>query len=386
MAVGPRDVAAALDGDARQLARIATLDSDGAIARAHRVSGALYLRANAAGIEGSSLAAWRRDMASLAARYLLLRRALEACGESLASAGVTWLPIKGNDLATRFYDQVEERQTADLDILIASEDFPRARAALSATGWTELATGPRARRYVAEEGYAWQATGHGVLLEVHFRLWGSVAEGLATEIVEASVLDPNLPGAGRRCSAAHAYVLAAVHSWLSTSPRGVGIFRDLERVGAGSLPTLAREVVEIARRWDLQLPVALASGVAADLWQDEETCSHIAQELQEDLRGLERWLWKGTHRKDPYDLSLGRMTAARLLAGRRMRLGVKIAWRRLWDHSGVVEASTPEGWPWIARRVAHQLAGLGLSSPSRRNEARRNEPVTSHEHDQKPEP
>ena len=352
-------VAAALAGEQGALKELARSDSEGAIGRAHRASGALYLATSGQGIEGSALEAWRRDLLVTSARHLLLAQAVERCGETLAAAGVSWVPFKGVDLAARAYDLVEERVTSDLDLLIPAAQLERARAALIESGWGEVFTGPRARRYLTEEGYAWQGVGQGVLLELHYRLWGSVAEGLAAEMVASAVPDPELPAGGHRLTVAHAYVVAAIHCWLSESPRGVGIWRDLERLVAIGPASLAEQVVDFARRWDVQLPVALASEAASRLWR-VETCARIASDLGQDLRATERLARALVRRKGAERASLGIVTGGRLAAGRRMRLKGKIVWRRLWDHPGVVEVATPEQGSWFSRRLSYQLSALGL--------------------------
>ncbi|MCP3959784.1 MAG: nucleotidyltransferase family protein [bacterium] len=354
-----RRVASAVAGEAGALGDLAHADAEGEIGRAHRTSGALYLGATAQGTSGPALSAWRRDMIVMSARHLVLAQAVERCGEVLSAAGVSWIPFKGYDLATRAYAQVEERVTSDLDLLISPADLERARTALIEAGWDEVFSGPRARRYLAEEGYAWQGVGQGVLLELHYRLWGSVAEGFAAEMVAAASPDPDLPAGGHRLTAAHAYVAAAVHSWLSDPPRGVGIWRDLERLVAVGPASLVDEVVDFARRRDVQLPVALASEVASRLWR-VETCARIAADLEGDLRAPERLARTVALKRGAERASLGVLTAGRLAAGRRMRLRGKIVWRRLWDHAGVVEVATPEQRPWISRRLSYQLSALGL--------------------------
>lgn len=362
--VSDHRLAAALAGATGALEALAFEDEDGALARRHRIGPALYFAASAGGIEGPGVAAWRRDMASIAAHYMVLDAALVRIAAVLAAVGVDWIPIKGYDLASRVYARAEERVTSDLDLLIAAADLEGGRRALRADGWEDVSPGPLARRYLREEGYAWQAVGaNGVLLELHFRLWGSVPEGLAAEMTEASTADAALPAGGRRLTPHHAYLAAAAHLWLSPPPRAVGSWRDLERLAA-TVPDLADEVVATARRWDLQLPVALASEVAAQLWGDA-TCRRIATELEGDLQPPERLALAAARRRDPARASLASLALARLVAGRRSRHGWRTVWRRLWAHPGLVETTTSPRRPWFLRRLAYQLSAFGWSQPAR---------------------
>ncbi len=364
MDASDRLIAAALGGDAAALRGLAERDSGGALARRHRAGSALYLLASRAGVDGPALAAWRREMAAVAVQYALFEQVVARVAAALEAADVAWVPLKGYDLATRLYQHPEERATSDLDLLIAAADLEPGRQALLADGWREVSPGPLARRYLTEEGYAWQAVGeHGVLLELHFRLWGSVPEGLAAEMVAASTRDASLPAGGRRLTLSHAYLAAAVHAWLTTPPRAVTLWRDLERIAAAAPPSLAGEVAADARRWDLQLPVSMASEVAAELW-DAGTCRRIAAELG-DLRWPERLALAGARRRGTAQASLAALTAARLLAGRRSRHRFRAVWRRLWDHAGVVESATSPEWPWIARRFWYQASALGWRRPAR---------------------
>jgi len=266
---GPdRRVAAALDGDDEALTAIAREDPTGAIARRHRVGAALYLRAARRDLRGPAVDAWHRDLFSASTQYLRLSAALERVAAVLAAERIDWIPLKGYDLATRAYDDPEERPTMDLDLLIAAAEFARARRSLESAGWQGLHRGRLAERYLAEEGYAWQATdATGVLLELHFRLWGCVDEGLADALIGESTPDASLPPGGRRLTLAHAYLVAAVHAWLGSPSRGVGVWWDLVRICEASPRSLVGEVTRAARHWDLQLPVALAAELTCELWR-----------------------------------------------------------------------------------------------------------------------
>jgi len=361
-------IAGALDGDAEALARLACDDAQGTCARQHRVGSALYLQAYELGVEGSAPAAWRQEMMSLSARYMIFDETLVQVSETFDAIGVDWIPLKGYDLGTRVYQRPEERMTSDLDLLILEKDFERARQALRDVGWRGVATGPRAQRYLTEEGYAWQAVDDdGVLLELHFRLWGSVPSGLADAIFKASAPDPSLPLRGRRLRLHHAYLIAAVHTWLSATPRGVGLWRDLERLATTSPSQLVRDVIDSANHWKIQLPVLLASEIAGRLW-NQDVCRSIASELEPRLRLPERLALAVARRGDPGQTSLGLLSLARLASARSSRHGWRMIWRRLWAHPGIVETATEPGWPWLRRRVWYQLTTLGWTWAARRLE------------------
>ncbi|MCP4656670.1 MAG: nucleotidyltransferase family protein [bacterium] len=353
--------AAALDGDDEALAALAREDPTGAIARRHRIGAALYLRASRRNLRGPAVEAWHRDLFSASTQYLRLSDALERVATVLAAAGIDWIPLKGYDLATRVYADPEERPTADLDLLIAAADFVPARRRLESAGWRGLAGGKFAERYLAEEGYAWQATdATGILLELHFRLWGCVAEDLAAVLIDGSTPDPSLPPAGRRLALPHAFLVAAVHAWLGPRDRGAGVWWDLVRICEASSPALVDEVIRTARHGDLQLLVGLAAEVASELWR-HDGCRRIAEALARELRGPERLEAALVRRRGLSGCSFATLQAARLASRRRSRSRWRAPWRRIWAHPGAVESATPEDWPWPARRLWYLLVALRLT-------------------------
>ncbi len=359
LSAAERRLAQALGGDRQALEALAAEDS-GELARRHRAAGALYLRARRHGLETPAVKAWHRQTLDVAAHHLRLAAALEEVAAGLAAAGVDWLPLKGYDLATRLYDQPEERPTGDLDLLIAPSRLGDAIGALAAGGWAPLYPGPRSRRFLVEEGYAWMATkAPHPLLEVHFRLWGLVPEGFAAALFERSRADASLPAGGRRASLADAFLVAAVHAWMG--PRYLVAWWELARLSARMTPAEHDAVRHEAGAWDLQLPVMLAAEIAAELWR-EPGCLKIRRHLAGELRPPERLLARLARRRLSA-LSLAGLQAARLLAGRRSRQRLKGPWRRVWPHPGIVERATPDGWPWLARRLWFQARLGACSSP-----------------------
>ncbi len=344
-------LARALGDDRQALEELAASDAGGELARRHRAGGALYLRARRLALQTPAVAIWRRQTIAAGAHLSRLEMTATEVAGRLASAGIEWLPLKGYDLATRLYQQPEERLTGDLDLLIRPACLDDARRVLRADGWRDLYPGPRNRAFLAEEGYAWMAVkDRHPLLEVHFRLWGLVPEKLATALFDRARPDPTLGAGGHRLTLADAYLVAAVHAWLA--PRYLVSWWELARICRRLTPKEIDAVARAASTWDLQLPVALAAEVSASLWR-EQGCRAIRRRLAGELRLAERLLAaRARHRLTT--LPLAALQAARLLAGRRGRQRLRGPWRQLWPHPGIVERSTPEHWPWLARRLWFQ--------------------------------
>jgi hypothetical protein len=316
------------------------------------VGPALSLRARRLGIGGPAAQSWHRALIMVAAHRLHVEDRLRGLGAALGAAGVPWLPLKGCDLGTRAYRNPEERPVGDIDVLVPRADLPRVQAALRAAGWRGLADSPRMERYLRDEGYAWQAQDSaGLLLEVHVRLWGIVPAGLGAALLAAAVPDPTLGSSGRRLPLAHAWLVAAVHSWLNPPPRPLLSWWDLERIAAAE-PALADAAVRLAEAWDLQLPAGLAAAQVAQLWPSAPNRT-IAERLLGGLRPLERL---AARRGEA--VGLKSIVLARLLSGRASRAGWRSLPRRVWSHPGIVEQETPAGWIWPARRIAHLMRAL----------------------------
>ncbi len=344
-------LARALGDDDAAIDELAHTDTGGELARQHRAGGALYLSAHRRGLQTPAVAAWHRQTLGVAAHHLQLTATAAEVAGRLTEAGVEWVPLKGYDLATRLYEAPEERPTGDLDLLIRPERLDDARRVLRAAGWRDLYQGPRNTAFLAEEGYAWMAVKEPhPLLEVHFRLWGLVPEGFAAALFERSLPDPSLPPGGRRLTFADAYLVAAIHAWLSS--RYLIGWWELARLSRRLTPEEVDGVIREAVAWDLQLPVALAAEVSAALWR-RQGCREIRRRLTAGLRMPERLLAARARRRLT-SLSLAGLQTARLLAGRRSRQRLKGPWRRIWPHPGIVERATPEEWPWIARRLWYQ--------------------------------
>ncbi|HEX3127349.1 MAG TPA: nucleotidyltransferase family protein [Thermoanaerobaculia bacterium] len=350
-------LAAALAGDPNALRSLAADPAGADLAKLHRVGPALALRARRLNVEGPSVDSWHRSLMAVTAHRLRIDEGLAHLGSVLGAAGILWLPIKGSDLGSRVYDQPEERPAGDVDVLVAHDDYLRARRALEEAGWRSLASGARIDAYLLEEGYAWQATDlSGLLLEVHHRLWGVVPQGFGKAMVESAEPDPTLGPTARRLPLAHAWLVAAVHVWLNPPPRPLLAAWDLERI---VLPALVDDIVNLAEEWDLQLPAALAAAYADRLWPSEpHRC--IAGRLMDTLRPAERLAARRALEGGIEDTPLQSIVLARLLSFRESRAGWRSLVRRVWAHPGIVEMETPPGRIWPARRLAHVLKSLTI--------------------------
>jgi hypothetical protein len=348
-----RLMAAALEGQTEALEQLAGSPALIGQAAAHRVAPALAVRAIGLGIDGPALDGWRQALRASVARRTMLEASMSRLGAALAAAGVAWAPLKGMGIPKRLYPQPAERPTTDLDVLVAAEDLQAARLALIEQGWQPIFSDPLVERYLLEEGYAWQAADrHQLPLELHYRLWGSVPAELAEAVLARTAADPELGPTVRRISLVDAYIIAAVHTWLTSNPRPLLYWWELHRMAELAS---AEEVEEIIRRaCQIGHPqfVGAAASVASDLWQSRHS-QEIASRTLAELRLPERASLSLLRRLGPERSPLAILVAANLLANRPSRARWRTIYRRIWAHPGVVAQSTPGAWPWALRRLAH---------------------------------
>jgi hypothetical protein len=319
----------------------------------------LTLVASSGGVQDRIPESWRQSLQLGMTRWMLVREAMQSVADVLAGAEIRWAPIKGYDVCSRFYDPPEARPTTDLDILVESTRLNDARRALAAAGWSGLFESLRSESYLRAEGYAWQATGpSAVLLEVHYRLWGMVEEGLGDRMMAAARPDPTLGGAACRLRGDHAYLLAAVHAWLRETPRSLADWRDLEQILRVSDPEEIERVVVGAREASLELPTCLSAAVAERIWPSGGISGghrRIRDGLATGLSARERSVLKALDSGGFNSVSTARVVLARLLSGRPSRGGWRPVWRRFWPHPGIVERETPDDWWWPRRRLSYLL-------------------------------
>ncbi|MEM9404775.1 MAG: nucleotidyltransferase family protein [Acidobacteriota bacterium] len=314
---------------------------------------ALALQAQRYGIEPRR--SWRRELRSSVTNRLLLDAEADDATSTLKQAAVQAVVLKGLAVAPDYAallphspDAALARPTSDIDLLVPRGQRQSARTALEQSGWRSLYGGPHAEQYLDEEGYAWQAASpSGALLELHHDLWNSVSPRLS----DAALQDcQTTAGLLPRPNPAVRFVVAAVHGVLEARPRRTLDLLDLEAIRRTATSSLVSDVVTCCRATGLQLPVALATGLAA-LAFEEDAFAEIQRALRSECRGLERSLDACT----PDDFSSRYMTMLRLLSGRGTRLGTRSLWRQLWPHPGIVERDTPDSLPWWRRRLRRQL-------------------------------
>ncbi len=325
---------------------------------------ALALRAAAAGVDAPVVSHWRHALRATAAHRLLLEAALREVAVVLGAAGVPWAPLKGMDLAYRVYSAPDERPTGDLDLLVLPEHLERVVTALQVAGWRPAHPGPRAQRFVREEGHNWPASHPAwpVLLEIHFRLWSFVAADLGRDLMQRSTPAPALGPTARQLELAGAYLVAAAHIWSTYPPRSLLDLLDLRRLVTAGDDDIAEQVISLSSRHDLDLLVVAAAAAAAELWPGDANSS-IATGLGCRLSAIERTAARAVAQRGPLTAHRGILFVARLLSGRRSWGGWRSLGRKLWAHPGIVEMATPAGHCWPVRRLRYQLGWRKAAGP-----------------------
>lgn len=251
---------------------------------------------------------------------VLLRFALEIAAEALDRAGIAWAGLKGIDLAYRVYADPAERAMSDLDLLVAPADLGRAVEALSRAGLAadrdEAGHHRRFRCAIAE--------GLEVSVELHHDLFdppGLLPVDVADLISRAP---PVAVGsrAMRVLPPAEAWVHVAAHfAW---SDAGAGdaarTRRDLALLAAKTTPA---EVLEVARRWRLERPIAEVSRALG--WEDPG-CAALRPGLPGPRRLLAAWLVRRRHSRSGLPVR-GEASLVRVLLAPSAGLALRLAWR-----------------------------------------------------------
>ena len=353
--------AAALAGDTEALQTLANSPEHEELVASNRLAPALAIRATDLGVDGPQLGTWMRHMRHNAVMRMRLEAARHHLSETLAATGISWAPLKGLGLDPRIHPRPEERISTDLDVLVSPIHAEPAVEALVSHGWRSTETTDRRRSYTLDEGYNWHlASSDGLLLELHFRLWGGVTEKLAADIFKRAQPAPEFGPTARRFDLADTYLVAAVHVWQTPPPRYLFLWWDLHRMASILDDSDVKGVIARAEDQGLHAYVASSAGTAADLWKNP-TNRKIANELENGLRPPERWAAATMRSSSPGTASLGALTLGRLLANRPSRSGWRAVIRQIWAHPGTVEAATPEEWSWPRRRLTHLARKLHLT-------------------------
>lgn len=295
----------------------------------------------------------RSEALRLATTHLVIEETAQQALEVLERAGQRPVLLKGLALAP-FYPRPDLRPTGDVDLLVLPEHLDAARSALETAGWRSVVKGRWAEDYQRREGYCWQAVRENqAVLELHYRLWGSVARGYGAAVVESAV---SIDG-GRRPCLEDLVVIAASHAWRQEVPRRGSDFVDVALV-------LAREPAfdysRLLHRTDLSgqaLPVALClRALGGALPQAAK--KFLEHELVPRLRGRERRFYRRTSGLDVDQIRWSKIRLSMLLAGRPARIGWKAVWRRVWPHPHFIEQSAA-GRPWWLHRLLRLLGRSG---------------------------
>lgn len=247
-------------------ARVAKLDALALVEHAAR-HGLSAMVADALAEEGGSAllppAAWGRlttDARGQVAHGLKHKRLTLAVLDALAAEGVTPALLKGYALAVRLYpEQPLARPSSDVDVLVAVDELPRARAAMKRLQLTEQHD--TSLGDVFEEHHHLSFSRPGALVEVHFRLFS----GFGGNVFDDAALRSRYRA--WQCEGRKVFLLSAEDEfiYLATHAANHSFLRiswlvDLQRY-------LLREPVLDWRRMGQDARQArFASAVAASLW------------------------------------------------------------------------------------------------------------------------
>lgn len=106
------------------------------------------------------------------ARHQILTRELLDLLERFAECGLRAIPLKGPTLVARLYSGIPLRESTDLDILVAAEEFPKAKGLLEGLGYLcrTSRTPWQAPGYVRAAGEMAFTRASGVTVDLHVRL------------------------------------------------------------------------------------------------------------------------------------------------------------------------------------------------------------------------
>lgn len=355
--VDPRieTLAGALAGEGKDLAEALSWPDLCQFAATHKVGAAVALACRRGKLSPCPVPL-RHELYWATGRNLLAQETLSSLGETLGEAGVPWVVIKGADLAGRVYGHPGERTFTDVDILMRGGDLARALEVLGRRGWLDEAQKPpdaaallRGERYVLCIG-----RGLGLLVELHYRLWGWMPAGMGEAAVEAAEANPQWGPTARRPTLPWALLLAAVHTWQVLRPRPLAVWRDLERLTAAGGEALVKDTANLACRWGVELPVALAAWQAGTLWRSPP-CAALAGQLLAALRLPERTVAARFAGRGEGAISLPELVLARLLAHRSSRLGWRSVTQVVFPDEATVQALTGRPADWRGRLQAARL-------------------------------
>lgn len=149
----------------------------------------------------------------LVAREALVAARLAAVLQALATAGIAPIILKGAALAYTVYPEPWLRPRNDDDLLVAADQFDRARAVMRVLGYTEQAANPGARQ-TAQCHFTVRGAGKVHHVDLHWHpLVPAAFRGFPThaELLRTAVALPALGPAAKGPSPVHALLLACAH-------------------------------------------------------------------------------------------------------------------------------------------------------------------------------
>jgi putative nucleotidyltransferase-like protein len=183
---------------------------------------------------------------------------------SLAQVGARARLLKGPSIAGWLYDDPDEREYGDCDVLIAPESVADAERALEALGYEREYDDRALPDWWREHASAWLRHRDGVSVDLHRTLAGiGVPDAECWRLLSA---DPGTSIVGNRQLPALALPARALHVTLHAAQHGAGwgtTIRDLDRAIERGDDKLWRETVALARR--LGAEDALAAGLGLSL-------------------------------------------------------------------------------------------------------------------------
>jgi len=236
----------------------------------------------------------------------------------LDATGAPWAIIKGPVAVELLYSAPGQRAYQDLDLLVAPTAFRDVLAALEAAGSEVMDRNwPRLRKEMLGEVHV--RAPRGTSLDVHWNLINMnrgrmsidseevLGRAVRREIggIMVPVLDP-----------ADMVVHLAVHAALSGGDRLLWL-KDIERA-SGALDPSWEAVVERARRWNVAAPAGLILGRARDVLDAPIPGWVPVQLVGRRTAGLVRFV----ERLSPWELSVGRLTAASHVISRSVSQGL----------------------------------------------------------------
>lgn len=236
----------------------------------------------------------------------------------LDATGVRWAVIKGPVLVEPLYDAPGRRGYADLDVLVEPSGFhdvvralQQAGSPLLDTNWTRLRRDMRGEVHVILPG--------GTPLDLHWNLinmyrrdmWIDSA-GLLARAVEIELGGFKVQTLDRADTIVH----LAVHAGLSGGDRLIWL-KDIERAAAVRAPDWD-VVVERARQWKVGGPVGLILSRAIDTLGAAVPDS-VPRRL---LKRRTTMLIRAVDHISPWELAMGRLTAANVLLSRSVAYGL----------------------------------------------------------------